>query len=198
MKRNKKILFFIIILIFLLIISFIIVDTYAKYLSSASSSANVSIAKWNIKVNNVTIKDNTDISSTITPVFPGNENIASNIIAPTAEGYFDLELDIQDVDVSFNYTITSTVAENSSVKDFAIVGYSIDDGPKIEFQTNDEKTISEDILLNSNIENRKIRIYIEWIDDDSQTMDNADDTLAAVSNNPAIFNVTINFSQIAN
>ena len=198
MKKNKKTLFFIFILIFLLIISFIIVDTYAKYLSSASSSANVSIAKWNIKVNNVTIKDNTDISSTITPVFPGNENIASNIIAPTAEGYFDLELDIQDVDVSFNYTITSTVAENSSVKDFAIVGYSIDDGPKIEFQTNDEKTISEDILLNSNIENRKIRIYIEWIDDDSQTMDNADDTLAAVSNNPAIFNVTINFSQIAN
>lgn len=198
MKKNKKTLFFIFILIFLLIISFIIVDTYAKYLSSASSSANVSIAKWNIKVNNVTIKDNTDISSTITPVFPGNENIASNIIAPTAEGYFDLELDIQDVDVSFNYTITSTVAENSSVKDFSIVGYSIDNGPKIEFQTNDEKTISEDILLNDDIQNRKIRIYIKWIDDDSQTMDNADDTLAAVSNNPAIFNVTINFSQIAN
>ncbi len=198
MKKNKKTLFFIFILIFLLIISFIIVDTYAKYLSSASSSANVSIAKWNIKVNNVTIKDNTDISSTITPVFPGNENIASNIIAPTAEGYFDLELDIQDVDVSFNYTITSTVAENSSVKDFSIVGYSIDNGPKIEFQTNDEKTISEDILLNDDIQNRKIRIYIKWIDDDSQTMDNADDTLAAVSNNPAIFNVTINFLQIAN
>lgn len=198
MKKNKKTLFFIFILIFLLIISFIIVDTYAKYLSSASSSANVSIAKWNIKVNNVTIKDNTDISSTITPVFPGNENIASNIIAPTAEGYFDLELDIQDVDVSFNYTITSTVAESSSVKDFSIVGYSIDDGPKIEFQTNDEKTISEDILLNDDIQNRKIRIYIKWIDDDSQTMDNADDTLAAVSNNPAIFNVTINFLQIAN
>ena len=198
MKKNKKTLFFIFILIFLLIISFIIVDTYAKYLSSASSSANVSIAKWNIKVNNVTIKDNTDISSTITPVFPGNENIASNIIAPTAEGYFDLELDIQDVDVSFNYTITSTVAENSSVKDFSIVGYSIDNGPKIEFQTNNEKTISEDILLNDDIQNRKIRIYIKWIDDDSQTMDNADDTLAAVSNNPAIFNVTINFLQIAN
>ena len=198
MKKNKKTLFFIFILIFLLIISFIIVDTYAKYLSSASSSANVSIAKWNIKVNNVTIKDNTDISSTITPVFPGNENIASNIIAPTAEGYFDLELDIQDVDVSFNYTITSTVAESSSVKDFSIVGYSIDNGPKIEFQTNDEKTISEDILLNDDIQNRKIRIYIKWIDDDSQTMDNADDTLAAVSNNSAIFNVTINFSQIAN
>lgn len=195
MKKNKKILFFII-LILLLIISLIIINTYAKYLSSASSSANVSIAKWNIKVNEITIKDQTDISSTIIPVFPGNENIASGIIAPTAEGYFDLMIDIQDVDVSFNYKITSSVAENSPVKDFVITGYSVDDGPKIEFQPDDEKSISEDILLDSGIKNRKIRIYIKWVDDESQTMDNSDDTLAAVSDTPAIFNVNINFSQI--
>ena len=195
MKKNKKILFFII-LILLLIISLIIINTYAKYLSSASSSANVSIAKWNIKVNEITIKDQTDISSTIIPVFPGNENIASGIIAPTAEWYFDLMIDIQDVDVSFNYKITSSVAENSPVKDFVITGYSVDDGPKIEFQPDDEKSISEDILLDSGIKNRKIRIYIKWVDDESQTMDNSDDTLAAVSDTPAIFNVNINFSQI--
>lgn len=195
MKKNKKILFFII-LILLLIISLIIINTYAKYLSSASSSANVSIAKWNIKVNEITIKDQTDISSTIIPVFPGNENIASGIIAPTAEGYFDLMIDIQDVDVSFNYKITSSVAENSPVKDFVITGYSVDDDPKIEFQPDDEKSISEDILLDSGIKNRKIRIYIKWVDDESQTMDNSDDTLAAISDTPAIFNVNINFSQI--
>lgn len=195
-NTNKKIILFLIILIVLLFLSILIFNTYAKYLSSASSSANVTIAKWNIKVNDLAIQDNTDISSLVVPVFPGNDNIASNIIAPTAEGYFDLELDLQNVDVSFNYTITSTVDENSSVKDFSIVGYSIDDGNRIDFQPNDEKIISEDILLNSNIQNRNIRIYIEWIDDESQTMDNSDDTIAAISSNPAIFNVNINFSQI--
>lgn len=195
MKKNKKALFFII-LILILIISFIILNTYAKYLSSATSSANAKIAKWNIKVNNISIRSQTDISSTIVPVFPGTENIASGIIAPTAEGYFDLMIDIQDVDVSFNYAITSSVDESSPVKDFVITSYSIDDGSKIEFQPNEEKIISENILLNSGIKNRSIRIYIKWIDDESQTMDNSQDTLAAISNNPAVFYVNINFSQI--
>ena len=194
-KINKRILFFII-FILLIIISIIIISTYAKYASSANSSANVSIAKWNIKVNNISISDNTDISSTIIPTFPGNENIASNIIAPTAEGYFDLEFDIQDVDVSFNYTISTVVSEDSLVKDFVITGYSVDGGPKIELGTNDDKVISEDILLDSNIKNRNIRIYVKWIDDESATMSNADDTIAAISDNPAKFDVNINFSQI--
>lgn len=195
MNINKKILFFIVLCIFF-IVFYIISNTFAKYLSSANSSANIAIAKWNIKVNNISIKDNTDISSTIIPVFPGNENISNNVIAPTAEGYFDLVIDINDVDVSFKYTITSIVDESSPVKDFSITGYSIDNGPKIEFGANEEKVITETILLNSNISNRNIRIYIKWIDDDSQTMNNAEDTLATVSGNPAVFDVIINFSQI--
>ena len=195
MNINKKILFFIALCIFF-IVFYIISNTFAKYLSSANSSANIAIAKWNIKVNNISIKDNTDISSTIIPVFPGNENISNNVIAPTAEGYFDLVIDINDVDVSFKYTITSIVDESSPVKDFSITGYSIDNGPKIEFGANEEKVITETILLNSNISNRNIRIYIKWIDDDSQTMNNAEDTLATVSGNPAVFDVIINFSQI--
>ena len=195
MKINKTLLFFII-FILLILISFIIISTYAKYTSSANSNANISIAKWNIKVNNISIKDNTDISETLTPIFPGNSNISSNIIAPTAEGYFDLDFDFQDVDVSFNYTITSSVSEDSLVKDFIITGYSIDDGPRVDLNTNDNKVISDDILLTSNIKSRKIRIYVKWIDDDSETMDNADDTLAAISGTPAKFNVNINFSQI--
>lgn len=195
MKINKNIIFSIV-LCFLFIILYMISNTFAKYLSSANSSANIAIAKWNIKVNNISIKDNTDISSTIIPVFPGNENIANNVIAPTAEGYFDLVIDINDVDVSFKYTITSIVDKTSPVKDFVITGYSIDGGPKVEFETDEEKVITENILLNSNIANKNIRTYIKWIDDDSQTMDNAEDTLATVSGSPAIFNVNINFSQI--
>ena len=195
MKAHKKLVFFIL-FILLFFLFFFILNTFAKYLSSVSSSANVSIASWNIKVNNVTINENTDISSTIIPVFPGNEHMASNIIAPTAEGYFDLDIDVANVDVSFHYSITSTVADNSPVKDFIITGYSMDNQPKIEFTPEEEKIISEDILLTSGITNRKIRVYIKWIDDSSQTMDNAEDTLAAISKNPAIFNVNINFSQI--
>ena len=195
MKNYKKILILIAI-IFLIISIFFIIQTYSKYLSSSTGETSVSIAKWNIKVNNLSVTTNTDISASIVPVFPGNSNIANNIIAPTAEGYFDLVLDFQDTDVSFNYTISSSVAEDSPVKDFVIVGYSIDNGERIDITDTQDNLISEDILLTDNITTRTVRIFVKWIDDDSQTMDNADDTIATTSDNPAKFNVNLSFKQI--
>ena len=195
MKNYKKILILIAI-IFLIISIFFIIQTYSKYLSSATGETSVSIAKWNIKVNTLSVTTNTDISASIVPVFPGNSNIASNIIAPTAEGYFDLVLDFQDTDVSFNYTISSSVAEDSPVKDFVIVGYSIDNGERIDITNTQDNLVSEDILLTDNITTRTVRVFVKWIDDDSQTMDNADDTIATTSNNPAKFNVNLSFKQI--
>ena len=194
MKNYKKILILIAI-IFLIISIFFIIQTYSKYLSSATGETSVSIAKWNIKVNNLSVTTNTDISASIVPVFPGNSNIANNIIAPTAEGYFDLVLDFQDTDVSFNYTISSSVAEDSPVKDFVIVGYSIDNGERIDITDTQDNLVSEDILLTDNITTRTVRIFVKWIDDDSQTMDNADDTIATTSDNPAKFNVNLSFKQ---
>ena len=171
------------------------VQIYAKYLSSASGDTTMTIAKWNILVNNLSIKNNTDISNSIVPVFPGNSNIAKDIIAPTAEGYFDLEMDFKDADVSFEYEITTSVDENSIVKDLVATGYSIDDGEKIEFE-NFNEPIKEQINLDSGIETRKIRIYILWNDDEqSQTMTNEDDTIATTTNNPAIMKVNISFKQ---
>ena len=153
------------------------------------------VARWNILVNNLSIKNNTDISNSIVPVFSGNENIEKDIIAPTAEGYFDLEFDFRDADVSFEYEITTSVDENSIVKDLMTTGYSVDDGEKIEFDEYNEP-IKETIDLNSGIETRKIRIYILWNDDEqTQIMGNEEDTLATISNNPAILKVNISFKQ---
>ena len=195
MKNQKKLLIlFIAILICILV--FFVIQIYAKYLTTATGDAELKIANWNILVNDLSIKNNTDISSSIVPVFPGNENISSGIIAPTAEGYFDLNFDFTGVDVSFNYEIKSSVSENSSVKDLVATGFSIDDGEKQTFQ-NFNETISEDIMLDSNIKKRKIRIYILWNDDEStSSMSNEDDTLATNSDTPAIFHVDISFKQL--
>ena len=157
MKNSKKIIFLIIGILIVLAI-FIVVQTYAKYLTSASGDTTMTIARWNILVNNLSIKNNTDISNSIVPVFEKNENIAEDIIAPTSEGYFDLELNFKDADVSFEYEITTSVDENSLVKDLVTTGYSIDDGEKVEF-TNLNEPIKDTIELGSGIETRKIRIF---------------------------------------
>lgn len=195
MKTYKKFLL-LIILILILIFVFFLIQIFAKYLTSASGDTAMTVARWNILVNNISIKNNSDLSNTLTPVFPGNENIASNIIAPTAEGYFDLNFDFSAADVSFDYEITTTVDENSSVKDLVTTGYSIDDGDKIIF---DEVNlpIKNTILLSDNTKTQKVRVYVKWIDDSSATMNNVEDTTATTSGNPALLHVNISFTQIA-
>ena len=195
MKNHKKFILFMIGLCFG-IVFVIFIQIYAKYLTTADGNTSLTIASWNILVNNLSIKNNTDISNSIVPVFPGNKHISSDIIAPTAEGYFDLTFDFTETDVSFKYEINTSVSESSSVKDLVTTGYSIDGGEKQTFNAFNE-TISETILLNSNIKTRKIRIYILWNDDEStSSMSNEDDTLSTSSNTPALLHVDISFTQL--
>ena len=195
MKNVKKVIILIICLS-LCISLILLVQIYAKYLTSATGSTNIPIAKWNILVNNQSIKDSSDISNTIQPIFPGNDNIASNIIAPTAEGYFDLNFDFTDTDVSFKYKITLSANSESSVTDLVATGYSIDNGDKIDFDNYNED-ISDTILLTDSIDTRSIRIYVLWNDDtDTSSMNNIDDTISTNSDKPVLFDVNISFEQI--
>ena len=195
--KNKKKFMLLLIGIFICLLLFSIIQIYAKYLTSSTGKTNLTTAKWNIIVNKKSIKNNSDISSEIVPVFEGNDNISAGIIAPTATGYFDLDFDFKDADVSFKYEINVSAAENSSVKDLVVTGYSVDDGETISFETFDQP-ISDTILLNSDIKQRKIRVYILWNDDaETETMSNEDDTASAISDTPALLSVNISFTQVA-
>ena len=195
MKNCKKFILLIILILILLLVFFLI-QIFAKYLTSASGDTSMNIARWNILVNDISIKENTDITNTLSPVFPGNENIAPDIIAPTAEGYFDLNFDFSDADVSFEYEITTTVDPNSSVKDLVVTGYSVDDGQKVELTNN--SSIKDTILLTDTINNRKIRVFVKWDDGNNASMDNSQDTIATTSGKPALLKVNVSFTQIAN
>lgn len=158
-------------------------------------STEINIARWNILVNNMSIKDNPDISNTLTPVFPGNENIAEGIIAPTAEGYFDLNFDVSAADVSFKYEITTSVHPNSSVKDLIVTGYSIDGGEKINVD-DPNLPIADTILLTDNVDTRNFRIFVKWNDGANSTMNNKDDTIATISGLNALLTIKVSFTQV--
>lgn len=195
--KNRKKFMLLIIGIFILLLLFSVVQIYAKYLTSSTGKTNLKIAKWNISVNKKSIKNNSDISSSIIPVFEGNDNISAGIIAPTATGYFDLDFDFSDADVTFKYEINVSADVESSVQDLVSTGYSIDDGEIIKFN-NFNETISDTILLNSNIKQRKIRVYILWNDDEeTSSMTNEADTLSAKEDKPALLDVNISFTQVA-
>ena len=168
------------------------VETYGKYVTSLEDETDIKIARWRILVNGDDVRANSTAGTTITPVFIGNENINDNVIAPHAEGYFDLIIDGSDADVSFKYDIDIAVNENSAVKDLIITGYSINDSEKVE--TN-ETVLSNVVPLTQDNKIINVRFFIKWDDGENSIMNNEDDTLATMGSN-AKLDVSLKFTQV--
>lgn len=174
---------------------FFVQESLAKYITAADETANISIARWKILVNDEDIRDENAVNTVINPVFLGNDNIAENIIAPTSEGYFDLIIDAREADVSFKYKISMSVNKNSSVKDLVATKYVVNGGEPITMDINNQ-TIENTVLYGNNNSTINIRVYIVWNDGDGSLMDNSADTLATTSGNSAMMNVSLNFTQV--
>lgn len=174
---------------------FFVQESLAKYITAADETANISIARWKILVNDEDIRDENAVNTVINPVFLGNDNIAENIIAPTSEGYFDLIIDAREADVSFKYKISMSVNQNSSVKDLVATKYVVNGGEPITMDINNQ-TIENTVLYGNNNSTINIRVYIVWNDGDGSLMDNSADTLATTSGNSAMMNVSLNFAQV--
>lgn len=190
MQKNKKIIL-LSALFFLIMCFYFIQETYAKYVTSTQGNINAKIARWNIKVNDTDIKNNTNLSEDIIPTFDSSENIAENVIAPTIKGYFDLNIDASAVDVSFTYKIL--IEESDIISDFKITGYQIGTNPKVDLSGTNE--INNDILYTETERVQTIRIYFEWYDEDDNNMDNAADTAVTFDNEQITLKVNLSFTQ---
>lgn len=168
-------------------------ETYGKYVTDINESTNIKIARWRILINGEDVRNSSSTSTTIAPVFMGNDNIQNNVIAPHAEGYFDIIIDGSSADVSFKYDIDIKVSEESSVKDLIITGYSIDENEKV---VTNETTLSNIVLLNQQSKLINVRFYIKWNDEDGATMDNEADTIATMTNVDAKLDVSLKFTQV--
>lgn len=189
----KKTIYSLLVIFSLTLCVFFITESYAKYLTSTEGNAKMNVARWKIIVNNEDIKNNSSLTTQITPTFLGNDNIAENVIAPTSEGYFDLIIDATEADVSFKYNIDIEVDENSSVQDLKISKFVIDEEEIIP--TDNTYSIERQVLHRDNTQIINIRVYIYWDDSESASMNNTMDTQATIDNN-ALLNVNLNFTQL--
>ena len=192
-KELKKDLRFIIIFILVVTISFIYLfqSTYAKYKKQVNSNVNSTIASWNIKINDETINNKKTLTNSITPTFYENEYVKENTLAPGIKGYFDINIDSSKVDVDFNYEVNAVLNNSTNLTDFKITDYELNDsGTKQNFNTTG---ISNS--LPKNTKNTKIRFYVEWIDDDTNVMNNIEDTTYATNHDDVKYVLTIKFTQ---
>ena len=171
-------------------------DTYAKYISSANATGDFTIARWAFLVNDQDVLNNSDFSTTILPTFDANANISSGVIAPTSTGSFEVEIDYSNVGVSFDQVITLSHSQSNTVDDIVFTGYKKNNEEPVSF-TNGVTNITSTHLLSDPSTSDTYIFYIEWDDDvATETMDNADDTAAAVSGTAAI-NINVQFIQKA-
>ncbi len=170
----------------------LIQSTYAKYVTSTTGTANLTFARWNILVNNQDVTNNSNFSTTISPSFAGTSNIRSGVIAPTSQGTFSIALDMTEVDVSLDYTVTAAVSSTNTVTDLKIQSYTIGN-----VTTDYTGSFTNRLLLNNTNRTVTITFNVEWVEDaqDGAVMNNAADTVAANSGVAAI-DVSVNFVQV--
>lgn len=191
----KKLIYSLLVIFSLTLCVFFVTESYAKYITSAQGNANMKVARWKIIVNNEDIRDNKTLEAEIKPTFLETEHIASDVIAPTSEGYFDLIIDATAADVSFKYNINFSVNENSAVSDLVVSKYSINDGAEINLPA-DNQSIENTVLYSNNTSPISIRVYVLWNDGEGSTMDNEADTNATKDGKKAMMDVNLSFTQL--
>lgn len=181
-------------------------NTYSRYVADTTGNIEALFAKWQILVKEEDITNSNTSSITLTPVIEQNENIINNKIAPSSKGYFDIDIDPSNVEVSFNYNIKLSVV-NSNIPDLIITKYAIleenyKEGDKITQNNIENNTITNSLNYDNETKNFKfrpftIRIYFEWYEGLGETMGDDSDTAIGINteNNKLQMKAEINFEQ---
>lgn len=186
-------------------------NTYSRYVASSEGNVQIEFAKWQLLVNNTDITNNTTSNISFEPTIDSNENVASNKIAPSSTGYFDIEIDPTNVDVSFKYNIDLDI-DNENIPDLVITKYAIVpedyiEGNALQYNTLESNSIENSLYYTEGgFKPFTIRVFFQWYDEITEeyteTMDDDADTniglTAATENTTFTINANIKFEQIIN
>ncbi len=184
-------------------------NTYSRYVANTKSDISASFSKWQILVDNFDITANNNSTIIIDPIIEENSNIADNTIAPSSKGYFDINIDPTNVDVSFSYMINLNM-ENENMPDLMITKHAIlpenyTEGDPLSIVYLENNTISDNLLFNKDNESFKfksftVRVFFEWYEGENEQMNDEQDTevatLAIAEDLSLQMSANISFEQI--
>lgn len=99
-------------------------NTYSRYVADSTGNVTMEFANWQILVNNEDITNGETSTIELTPYIYKSAHVKENTIAPSSKGYFDITINPENVDVSFDYNLTLEVL-NENMPDILITKYSI-------------------------------------------------------------------------
>lgn len=180
-------------------------NTYSRYVASSEGNVQIEFAKWQLLVNTVDVTSSSTSNISFTPVIEANKNVAKDKVAPSSIGYFDIEIDPTNADVSFQYTIELDI-DNENIPDLMITKYAVLPDNYIEGNNLDFSNLTDgkitDIMKYSteNFKKTTLRIYFQWFEGQTEatteTMDDAADTNIgyAAATQDTTFAITANVS----
>lgn len=195
-KFNIKFSFFILTILFFILTIFLINSTFARYLTALTATSTVEFGSWSILVNDQNIIENTNLSEFIIPVFNSNPTyIAEDKIVPTSSGYVKININYEEVSVPFEYKISFNQGNSTPLEDFKFTNYTIDGNSEIIVDDSvssiigtinpDGVTTERDFILN-----------FAWIDDNSASLDDTQDTSYSRNFEDLNFLFNLEFTQL--
>ncbi len=193
-KTKLKVLIVFVIFAFALSI---VSNTYSRYVAAAEENIDIALANWQILLNNEDITSSSTSVGLINPVILENENVASNKLAPSSRGYFDIDIDASSVELSFNYNIK--LEKNEILDDLFITKYQIINEENEESDyidiVNNEINGTINYSKDEIIKPFKIRVFFEWFDDENNNSNDENDTEIIKNNESLKINASIKFTQ---
>ena len=193
-KTKLKVLIVFVIFAFALSI---VSNTYSRYVAAAEENIDIALANWQILLNNEDITSSSTSVGLINPVILENENVASNKLAPSSRGYFDIDIDASSVELSFNYNIK--LDKNEILDDLFITKYQIINDENEESYyidiVNNEINGTINYSKDEIIKPFKIRVFFEWFDDENNNSNDENDTEIIKNNESLKINASIKFTQ---
>ncbi len=141
----------------LICLTFIASYTFSRYVDTTSGTYQISVAKFNVKVNGTSVTDGKEFNLILSP----NSNTHNDKIAPHTNGYFEIEIDPTGTEVSLEYQFIFNL--NNIDADVELKNYTINDGAPNNIVDN---TVSGELKLptveHGFTESDKIKIKVNW------------------------------------
>ncbi len=163
-KNKKRAKQFIIFYSFL-VIFFILYSSFARYEKASEGYIKATIANWKIALNGEELtSDNNTIENKITliPTINIDENEPTKIKSGQA-GYFDIEIDPTDTEVSFWYQITldlTNIPSNLNITSYSINDGAISDLPNTNLVSSTVSLEGKNIFTSS--DKQTIKFFWNW------------------------------------
>lgn len=113
-KKNRVLRIGLLALVLTLVTASLVSGTFAKYVTTVNGTGTVTVAKWNVAVNNDASTESNDYESSFNILNTATTNVTAGKVAPGTNGSFNLQYNTNGSEVAHKVKINLTAISLAS------------------------------------------------------------------------------------